>query len=953
MKAREFGTHIKATRKAGQEFTGKCPSHDDQRASLSWRDGDKGVVVTCFAGCTIDDITGALGLKPAALFATNGRLPPISSARKAIAHYDYYDEAGALLYQVVRYEPKGFSQRRPDGAGGWRGNLDGVRRVLYRLPGLQGCLEVYVVEGERDADRLVNLKFAATTNAGGAAAWKQENTEQLVRAGIQRVIILPDNDPPGEAHGRKVAESCLKAGLQVKVISLPGLPSKGDVSDWLEAGHTVDELVALAVGTSPFSAPPPPPPHGVISFAEAMRAAISSQEGEPPEFISTPFPGLNTLLCGGMVPGELYYLAAKGGEGKSAMSLELARAVSRHDGVLVISQEMAVPAVSRRLLAQEGKVSARKMRQHSMNAEEWEKFYGAAGILMLRKGWIVSHAPTVEEMTAALSHTTGVKLVVVDYLQLLHGKGQDSRAQLEAVSRGLKAFALEHRVVVFCLSAVTTRGEGKQKPSMHWLRGCVTGDTRVCLADGSVVKIKTLVGKTPSVMTMNAGGRLVVATSSAVWPVGEREVFRVTLATGGQITATADHRILGGDGWRRVETLKKGDRVAIARHLLEPVAPQVMSENRIVLLAHLMGDGSYLRGCSPRYTSSSLENIKFVKEAAESEFGSQVSVTRGAGNWFDVGLAGNGNRWHSSGVTAWLKSLGIWNQRSREKLIPSEIFRLSSPLIALFLRHIWATDGTINTGKDGRLVGVDFSTASRYLADGILSLLLRVGIVGRLCKTKTWFSVRVLGCENQRRFLAVVGAVGPRVAPAEAATRILATRKANTNVDTVPLEVWKLIRSRMKKCGVTTRQMDEMRGTAYSGSRYGKYALSRAAVDQYAQLLGDERLAAIASSDIFWDSVVSVEAKGRQDVFDMTVPITQNWMAGGIVTHNSGMLEHDCDVALLLHQPDPASPERELIVAKARDAECGAIRLHFSPEILHFVEVEMHRQEPTDKWERA
>lgn len=470
MTAQEFGAHIKAVRKSGQEFTGKCPAHEDQRASLSWRDGDKGLVVRCFAGCTIDAVTAALGLKPAALF-TNGHSPATPPAqRRAIAHYDYCDEGGVMLYQVVRFEPKGFSQRQPDGKGGWVWSLNNppVRRVLYRLPALKGQPEIYYVEGERDADSLASLGVAATTSPGGAGKWNDDWTAQLVAAGVKQVVILPDNDPPGEAHALAVANACHAAGLKVKVVRLDGLPEKGDVSDWLDAGHTADELRGI-VKAWPLEGAKSK--GGVISFSDAVFAAVSDMETTGPEFISTPFPGLNWLLCGGLVPGELYYLAAKGGEGKSALSLELARYVSQTDGVLIISQEMGVPAVSRRLLAQESKISARRMRQRTLEPKDWGPLTKAAGTLSIRKGWIISQAPTIDAMTAALKQTTGVKLVIVDYLQLLSAKGQDSRAQLEAVSRGLKQLALTHNVAVFCLSAVTTRGEGKQKPSMHWLRG--------------------------------------------------------------------------------------------------------------------------------------------------------------------------------------------------------------------------------------------------------------------------------------------------------------------------------------------------------------------------------------------------------------------------------------------------------------------------------------------------
>lgn len=467
MTTSEFATHIHGVRRSSDGFVGRCPGHDDQHQSLSFKDGDKGLVVKCHAGCTVKDITAALGLPLKDLFADSDQplQPQITKT------YDYCDETGTLLHQTVRNHGKRFLQRQPDGKGGWIWSLTTPpvkRMVLYRLKELQGQPDVVIVEGEKDADRLWSLGMVATTNALGAGKWRDEYSASLVSAGVKQVVILPDNDPAGENHAQAVATACQASGLGVKIVRLVGLPEKGDVSDWLDAGHTAEELREIVRGRPQEGAKPK---GGVISFAEAMVASVEELESPSPEFFPTPFPGLNWLLCGGFFPGDLCYLAAKGGEGKSAFSLELARYVARDHGVLIISQEMSVSAVSRRLLAQESKVHARRMKQRTLEPTDWAPIAKAAGNLSMLKGWIISNAPTIDAMTAALKQTTGVKLVIVDYLQLLSAKGQDSRAQLEAVSKGLKAFALQHHVAVFCLSAVTTRGEGRQSPSMAWLRG--------------------------------------------------------------------------------------------------------------------------------------------------------------------------------------------------------------------------------------------------------------------------------------------------------------------------------------------------------------------------------------------------------------------------------------------------------------------------------------------------
>jgi hypothetical protein len=134
----------------------------------------------------------------------------------------YRDEQGAHLYDVVRFEPKDLRQRRADGA--WK--MAGVRRVLYRLNELQGKAIAYVVEGEKDADRLHALGLPGTTNPGGASKnpdrskWREEYSQQLQAAGVESVVVFPDNDDPGRAHADAVARSCYAAGLAVKVVKL-------------------------------------------------------------------------------------------------------------------------------------------------------------------------------------------------------------------------------------------------------------------------------------------------------------------------------------------------------------------------------------------------------------------------------------------------------------------------------------------------------------------------------------------------------------------------------------------------------------------------------------------------------------------------------------------------------------------------------------------------------------
>jgi hypothetical protein len=238
---------------SGDGYTALCPAHDDTRPSLSIGTGDDGrVLLNCHRGCELDAIVKALDLQVADLFVEPKQAgEPLDDI---VAVYNYKDEEGRFLYQVVRYADKQFRQRTTDGKGGpWVNNIKGVRRVLYHLDKIQGEETICIVEGEKDVDRLWTDDLPATTNSGGAGKWTAEHTQQLVKAGGKRVFIFPDHDEAGRAHAETVADSCLEAGLKVAVVALPGLSKKGDVSDWIAAGHTADALVALCEAAPPYA----------------------------------------------------------------------------------------------------------------------------------------------------------------------------------------------------------------------------------------------------------------------------------------------------------------------------------------------------------------------------------------------------------------------------------------------------------------------------------------------------------------------------------------------------------------------------------------------------------------------------------------------------------------------------------------------------------------------------
>lgn len=227
-------------RRSGGAWSVRCPAHDDDSPSLSVSEGRDGqVLLHCHAGCELDTILAALDLTAADLFPPNGH----DDRPQITATYDYVDELGGLLYQVVRFTPKTFRQRRPDGHGGWHWNLQGVDRVLYHLDDITVAVAagetIWIAEGEKDADALRRAGVESTTGAGGAGKWRSSYTDTLAGATL---VIVADDDQPGRAHARQVALELQAASCSVSVV----LPASGkDAADHLAAGHTVAEFVAV------------------------------------------------------------------------------------------------------------------------------------------------------------------------------------------------------------------------------------------------------------------------------------------------------------------------------------------------------------------------------------------------------------------------------------------------------------------------------------------------------------------------------------------------------------------------------------------------------------------------------------------------------------------------------------------------------------------------------------
>ncbi|MES2460015.1 MAG: DUF3987 domain-containing protein [Armatimonadota bacterium] len=295
----------------------RCPAHDDKQASLSIGIGKEDrTVLKCFANCATESIVAAMGLTMKDLFPDDGsqRYQDLGGVTQAgrgglgrlVKTYPYTQADGSLVFEVLRYEPKTFRQRRPDGRGGYIHNLQGVQRVLYHLPDVLKAVgegqRVYLSEGEKDVDNLRKIGLCATTNAQGAGKWTSDYTDSLRGA---HVVLLPHNDKPGQEHAELIAAALSGSAASVRIVSLPSLPPKGDVSDWLTGGGTAAVLEKMADDAAEWKP-------GAASLREPGVSPVFDTAPSSLSMELLPVPCLNMDIVPAPLRGWLADIAARG-----------------------------------------------------------------------------------------------------------------------------------------------------------------------------------------------------------------------------------------------------------------------------------------------------------------------------------------------------------------------------------------------------------------------------------------------------------------------------------------------------------------------------------------------------------------------------------------------------------------------------------------------------------------
>jgi putative DNA primase/helicase len=415
MSANQIARALGNDRREAEGYRCRCPLadehiHGDAHASLTIVERGGKLLVRCQSRHADEQDRVIAALRERGLWPTD------DGKGRQIAAYDYRDESGALLFQVVRLESKDFRQRRPNGTGSWIWKLGDARRVLYRLPELLAADRnetVWIVEGEKDADAVAALGLVATTNPGGAGKWRDEYNEPLRG---RSVVILPDNDATGEGHARHVARELFPVAASAWILRLPNLPEKGDVSDWLAAGGNRDALLELVRRTR------------ALTAADVKESTDSQFFGFRPvsEYLSEHMAaaGRKSFWAGILREGEVSMLAGRAMAGKSTFACALTRAL--HLGVPLLGRDCVKSKVGYMALERNGANVARLLKSwglsdvHILDQLPAMPLVGLAAFI---KGEIVRH---------------GLEVVIVDHLQNL-AKITDSK-DYSLVSLALEPF---------------------------------------------------------------------------------------------------------------------------------------------------------------------------------------------------------------------------------------------------------------------------------------------------------------------------------------------------------------------------------------------------------------------------------------------------------------------------------------------------------------------------------
>jgi replicative DNA helicase len=686
---------------------------------------------------------------------------------------------------------------------------------------------------------------------------------------------------------RAVLRRLVEAGT--RIVQLGYATSGGDVDDLVNAAQS--EVYAVTERrTSEDYLPIGAIIEGTVDEIEAAGHRDGVMAGVP-----TGFADLDRLTHG-LHPGQMIVVAARPAIGKSTLGLDIARAASIRHGLtsVIFSLEMSRTEITMRLLSAEARIPLQKLRQGKLDDSDWTKMARTMGELT-DAPLFIDDSPNMSLMEIRakcrrLKQRHDLKLVIIDYLQLMQsGKRVESRQQeVSEFSRALKLLAKELEVPVIAISQLNRGPEARtdKRPMMSDLResGCLTADTKVLRADtGAETTLGELYAagaRDVPVWSLDDSLRYVRRHLTHVFPTGTRPVFRVELASGKAVRATANHPFLTYEGWAALESLRAGSRVAVPRHVPAPESMTRWDDSKVTAAAETLAEelqgriGTALGVPAPVASLPKRQIAMFLRHTWSIAGSVQLDLDTGRGR---VRMAG-------------VRPVGL------------------ADVARLLLRF-----GISSSQQDGMLSIDGVDDQRRFLGEigvygdsGLDAMLLLDAVRAQtapkpqaeLASQQVWHTVHeVLLAESEELALVGSGSGSGRGSGAGAGTG-----------------------------GATTGQANR-----------------RTAMGQVVELLDRADLEVDAVNDVLWDRVVSIEPDGVEEVYDATVIGTHNFIADGIAVHNSIEQDADMVILLhredAYERESPRAGEADFIVAKHRNGPTDTITVAFQGHYSRFVDM--------------
>ena len=649
--------------------------------------------------------------------------------------------------------------------------------------------------------------------------------------------------------------------------------------------------------------------------------------------------------------------------------------------VAIFSLEMSKEQLALRMLCSQAQVNSHKLRTGRLNEEEWgdlaKVVQGMYEAPIFIDDATEASALTMRAKCRRLMAEHGLGLIIVDYLQLMrsHRRIENRVQEIGEIVRGLKSLGRELKVPVVALSQLSRSVESREnkRPMLSDLRECVTGSTRLMSAvTGKLVPIRD-VQAGDSILAMDNRQKIRPFQVERVWSTGIKPVFTLTTRTGRSLIATANHPLLTAQGWKRIDDLQAGDIIATAMRLPKHGVELPERSDLCRLLGYLVGDGTFQTHRAVGFCGSDPFAVEDAIDIVTRNFPGVTWREKKSYGTYQEGdfhcLYGNGyGKPYGNPLREWLREIGVLGQKDNTKHVPNWVWEAGQIGASQFLAGYFSADGCIKQTA-GRGWFVHFDTVSRRLAEDVQLLLLRLGVTATVSDgyrsakaTQLLYRVSVAGfADNLRRFAFAVKPGGRKGSLLERMITELPEGVTNGSLFGLPPEVSGLLFDKSKHLRQQGRKREA--GPRLYWKPQGKRP-RRDICAKVAESLKDELLGVWANSDLLWEEIKSIIPSGEEEVFDITIPGSANFLANGIVAHNSGSIEAEADMVCFLYReayykmkeafnaaeeeggdrPQRAEMEEtEIIVGKHRNGPTGTVKVGFMPQYAKFVDLDLSR----------